>query len=457
MTIMSFFLLIILLLISFLTFSWLNPQELTVFYLPNESFTSSVAMVLVGALAAGLLLGFLAHLYGSFGRIVKGWRSERQGKRGKEVQANYREGISRLLSGDLKQAQKMLRRALDKDPSRVDIYLALANVPLQEGNPAESLALLRKAREIDGKSLELLFKLATTYDEAGEQGNAEQTYRDILALDPGNRKALRSLRDLKMVQEAWSEALEVQKQVLKVSGNDRQEQENKILFHLRYEVARIALDNGEKEKAISSLREIVKQAPDFVPGRVSLGDALQASQKLEEAIKIWQEAYNTLGKSVFLARLEDLCMGAEDPESLLAFYRDNSAKRPDDLLLRFFFGKFCLRLEMVEEAMEHLQSLEGAGIDTPQLHLLLAEGHRRRHRHDDAIREYKKALGVNARLVLGYVCDSCDEEVAEWQSRCPSCGAWGSFSLADRQTIQQAKPMELRAIHHGEREAWKQA
>jgi lipopolysaccharide biosynthesis regulator YciM len=88
------------------------------------------------------------------------------------------------------------------------------------------------------------------------------------------------------------------------------------------------------------------------------------------------------------------------------------------------------------------------------LHVLLAEAHRRRNRLEESINEYKKALRIHTRLPLDYVCDACGETVAEWQSRCPECGTWGSFSMVGRKLIQSARAVELRPIHHGEREAW---
>ena len=134
-------------------------------------------------------------------------------------------------------------------------------------------------------------------------------------------------------------------------------------------------------------------------------------------------------------------MEAEDPATLLAFYRSALLEKGDDLMLRLFFGKLCLRLEMVDEALEQLYAVESAGVDFPHLHFLLAEAHRRRNRIDESIAEYKKALGVNNRLRLGYLCDRCGAASAEWQSRCPDCGTWGSFSLAGRQAIQNARPV----------------
>lgn len=455
MTVMSFLLLVILFLACFIYFAGLNPQDITIFFFPDQSITYPTAVVVVACILFGLTFGYLIHLYSTVSHRLRHWKRDRAEKRLREVSAIYRDGVGRLLSGDIKRAHTLLQRALERDPSRVETYIAMASVHLQEGDPQEGVSLLRKARGIEPKSLEVLFKLAATYEELGQDEDTIQTYQAILALESDNRKALRGLRDLHIRHGRWKEAQELQKRLLKVAAGSRrlEEEKQKNLF-LRYEVARLALQEGAADKAKAEFREIVKEAPEFTPARVSLGDACRALRQSDEAVRVWQEGYQVLGKSIFLSRLEDLYMAAEDPATLLSFYRSTLLERGDDLMFRLFYGKFCLRLEMVDEALEQLYAVESAGIDFPQLHVLLAEAHRRRNRFDESINEYKKALRINTRLPLDYVCDACGETVAEWQSRCPECGAWGSFSLADRKLIQSARALELRPIHHGEREAW---
>ncbi|HEX9874154.1 MAG TPA: tetratricopeptide repeat protein [Deferrimonas sp.] len=455
MTLMSLLLLVILFLVFFIYFSGLNPQDITIHYLPDHEVTYSVAIVVVVCVLAGLIFGYGAHVYSVLSHLARHWKHDRQEKKAREVAAIYREGVGRLLSGDIKKAHALLQKALDRDPSRVETYIALANVRLQEGEAQEGVNLLLKAKNLEPKSLEVLFKLASAYEEGRQDEEALQTYQAILAIESSNRKALRSLRDLHLRNERWQQALEMQKRVLKVGpGSNRIEEEKQMLLSLRYEVARISLSEGKTDEARAVFQEISQQAPEFTPARVSLGDALAADNRQEEAARVWQDGYKSLGKSIFLSRLEDLYMDAEDPASLLTFYRNALLEKGDDLMLRLFFGKFCLRLEMVDEALEQLETVESSGIEFPQLHLLLAEAHRRRRRTEEAIKEYKKALGVNNRLPLGYVCESCGERLAEWQSRCQECGTWGSYSLADRHTIRNARPLEVREIHHGQREAW---
>ena len=457
MTFMAFMLLIILFGVFFLFFWNLNPQEVTIHLLGGQEVTYPLAFVIIGGILVGLILGFGAYIYSALAHWWKHWQRERTEKLEREVAGIYREGVDRLLSGDLKKARTLLQKALDRDPRRVETLIALANLSSQEGNPADGLAQLRKARELEPRSREVLFKIAALQEEQGQDDQAIATYQELIGLERDNRKALRSLRDLYIRQRRWKEALDAQRLIFKAGPDTSRlaEEKEKLLF-LRYEVARLALSEGSVDLAKSELKDLVRQMPEFTPAWVSLGDAYAAQGRSEEAIKTWQEGYVAQGKSIFLSRLEDYFMDREDPSSLLSFYRKIMFERGHDLMARLFYGKLCLRLEMVEEALDQFQAIEGSGLETRQVHLLLAEAHRRRNRLTDAIAEYQKALGIGPRLTLSYNCDACGALADEWESRCPSCGRWGTITLVDRQALLDARPLDINrmVVHHGEHKEW---
>ncbi len=457
MTLMAFMLLIILFGVFFLFFWNLNPHDVTIHMFGGQDITYPVAFVVIGGILIGLLLGFGAHFYSSLLSLWKNWKRDRTEKLNREVGAIYQEGVDRLLSGDLKKARTLLQKALERDPRRVETYIALANLNSQEGNPAEGLAQLRKARELDPQSREVLFKTAALQEEQGQDEGAIATYQELVGLERDNRKALRSLRDLYIKHRRWKDALEAQRLIFKAGPDTSRlaEEKEKLLF-LRYEVARLALGEGSIDLAKSELKDVIRQAPDFTPAWVSLGEVFAAQGRGDEAIKTWQDGYVAQGKSIFLSRLEDYYMDREDPSTLLSFYRGILLERSHDLMVRLFYGKLCLRLEMVEEALDQFQAIEGSGLDTRQVHMLLAEAHRRRNRLHDAIAEYQKALGIGSKLTLSYVCDDCGSLSAEWDSRCPSCGRWATISLVDRKAFLETRPLDLErmVVHHGEQKEW---
>lgn len=437
MTLMSFLLVVIMFLAFFVFFSGINPQEMTIFFLPESSVTYPVTVVVIGCILVGLFIGYGFHLYGTVSCGLRSWLHGRTDKKNKEIDTIYRDGVGRLLSGDIKRAHALLQKAIDRDPNKIESYIALASVSNQEGDSQTAVTLLRKAKSINGKSLEVLFKLAATYELLGQDDAARKEYEEILEQEKDNRKAIRAKRDLHMKRQRWTEAEQLQKRLLKagLSGN-RIQAEKDTMLSIRYEVAKELLANNESDQAVSALKQIIKENPEFVPARVTLGDAYALADNTTDAAKIWQESYKKLGRSVFLSCLENLYIEREDPKSLLTFYSAAMTERSNDLVLRFFYGKLCLRLEMVDEALDHIYTVESSTPDFPQIHLLLAEAHRRRNRIDEAIEEYQKALGVDNQLSLGYVCDHCGATSREWMSRCENCGTWGSFSIAFRKLIE---------------------
>lgn len=436
----------------FLYFWDINPDDITVFVTADQSFTSPAPIILITAVLIGLLLGNGVHILSLGAHSIGQWRRKRKLKKDEEVGVIYRDGVARLLSGDLKKARQLLQKALDRDSRRIDTYLAMANVALQEGIPAQGIDFLLKARDLDPKSVEVLFKLAATYAEAGRTQDAVEVYRELLARDSENRKALRALRDLHIELSEWQDALGLQKRIVKAaSSGPKAASEKKQLLQLRYEVAQLSLENDEVEQASNDFRELIKQEADFTPARVSLGDAYRRLNRSAEAAEVYQEGYRVQKKSVFLSRLEDLYMSDEDPSALLSFYRSQMQKDNDDLLLKLYLGRLCLRLEMVDEALEQLHAVESSGVDFRQLHLLLGEANRRRNNIDEALTEYQMALGIDSHLNLGFVCESCGATHAGWLSRCPACGAWDCLVLPERQQISEAKPVEQKAIPHGQR------
>jgi len=457
MTFMAFLLLIILFGVFFLFFWNMNPHDVTINLLGGQEVVYPVAFVVIGGILIGLILGLAVHIYSILSGLWKNWKSDREEKHNREISAIYRDGVDRLLSGDLKKARELLQRALERDPQRVETYIAMANLNSQEGNPAAGLTQLRKARDLDPQSREVLFKTAALQEELGQDDGAITTYRELVGIERDNRKALRSLRDLFIKQCRWADALHVQQQIFKAGPDtSRLAEEKEKLFYLRYEVARQKLKEGAIDPAKAEFKELIRQTADFTPAWVSLGDALAALGRGDEAIKTWQDGYLAQGKSIFLSRLEDYYLNREDPSPLLSFYRGIILERHHELMARLFYGKLCLRLEMVEEALDQFQAIEGSGLETRQVHLLLAETHRRRNRLVDAIAEYQKALGIGQRLTLSYTCEACRSLVPEWDSRCPACGRWGTISLVDRQALLAARPLDLErmVIHHGEQKEW---
>lgn len=440
----SFFISVILL-AAFLWFSMLNPQQVEIRFPNDKVYLTTVAVLTVLSILVGSLIVFCANLVGLGKAKISGWRRGRRDRTAREVAENVRQGANAILSGDFKRGRLLLDKALEKDPFNINTYTALADLALDEGNQADALKYLLKARELDERNREILFKLAAVYEAKNDLKGAVDVYAGVLEEDESNRRALSLLRDLHIRQGRWKDALESQQRLVKLLQGERLARETERLLYLRYEFAKLGMSLGDAEKAKQELQEIIKEKPDFTPAYVTLGETLKAEGKPEEAAELWEGTFNELGNAIFLIKLEDLFFAQEDPSHinmLINFYKRRVLDNPRDLIIRLFFGKLCLRLEMVEEAMEHFRVILDSGVEFQGLHILLAEAYRRRGRNAEAVEEFRTALGIGRTYRVPFVCKGCGHEEIHWFSICPSCGVWDSFRISAREALEAAKPVE---------------
>jgi len=130
---------------------------------------------------------------------------------------------------------------------------------------------------------------------------------------------------------------------------------------------------------------------------------------------------------VFILRLEDLYLEREDPSTLLRIYQRALRNNPDDWVTTFFYAKLCLRLEMLDEALEALDELSLRQKDFPSLHRLLAEIHLHQKDFSRAAREFEKTFKMSGISYLPYYCSSCGRDSQDWAAFCPGCHRWNTY------------------------------
>ncbi|HEU0264280.1 MAG TPA: tetratricopeptide repeat protein [Geobacterales bacterium] len=431
---------------GFMLFQHLNPQETTLVLPGGSIYKMSVAVLSLGSVVLGAIVFYIVNLVALGRSKLVSWKRGRRDRIAREVAESLRLGLDALDSGDMKRARIQLERAHERDPFHVGAYLALSDLARAEDNFDEAFKHLQKARELDEKNLEILFRLAAIYESRQDQKNATATYEAILDLDDENRRAIAALRDLHIRQCRWKDAYEQQKELVKLTTGPRLARETDRLFYLRFEFAKLSLSVGGSDKVRSELRSIIRERPKFTPAYVTLGESLVNDGEVREAAELWENTFKELRNAIFLIRLEDLYFAQDDPSqinTLINFYKRNLLDNPRDLMLRLFFGKLCLRLEMANEALDHFTLIADSGADFPSLHILLAEAYRRKGRPNQAVDEYRKALKIGRTHRVPFTCKVCGSEHMSWASFCPTCGSWDSFLITAREELDKAaKPVE---------------
>lgn len=433
------FLVFILVVLAFGYLSYHNSAQVAFFLSKESQYTIPAVQLAFISFFLGGFVVFVSYMAYDLQRALEKWRLRRREKKRGVVQELYKQGIEALRKGDRDKAKDFLTRYIEKDPTNIDAYIQLAGVYFKEENYGEAIKVLSKARLLEPNHTGLLTHLATDYKKAQRMDDAISTLENIVDINPSNVEALRELRDIYRNVKRWEDACETQKEIIRYTTSNRKksDQEVKILLGFKYEFGNYLLEEGAIEKAEKAFKEMIKQDKNFVPSYIGLGDAYYKKGKLEEAADTWEKAFAAFGDIVFLHRLEEMLIKEEQPDRILEGYRNILIERPDDLTVRFFFGKLCLRLEMVEEALEQLLRVEASGADFPELHYLLAEAYRRRGRYEKSVGEFQKALYYKRKMLIPFVCSNCGKEFTKWSGCCPGCGMCNTFSLPFQRTIDE--------------------
>lgn len=429
-------LLLITILIIISLFCWLsllNPLYVE-FQFFGRTLPTDLSTLMISSFVLGAMLVFIGTLARDLKRGFQNLRQSRKKKRELSIREELNRGIEYYIRGDLQKAKSHFIEVLNKDPSQINIYFKLSELGVKEGNLEEALNWLERARWYDMRNVDILLKEAELYQRMNRLEDAIRILNLAISINETNIDAHKSLRQIYMDGGKWDEALRIQKSIIKMTRGKQVEEETIFYLGLKYEYARKLMSRGGEEnleRALKEAKEIVKERKTFEPGFVLLGDIYLRLGKWNSAGKVWRKSFQRFKSIIFILRLEDLYLGREDPNPLLHFYQKALTSEPENWMVAFFYAKLCLRLEMLDEALEEINEISLSRRDFPALHRLLAEIYLHKKDFNRAAQEFEKTFEMSKTSYLPFSCSVCDREVKEWIAYCPQCHNWSTYTIKE--------------------------
>ena len=449
-------LLLITILIVISLFCWIsleNPVDIEFFFF-GESTSISVSALMISSFVLGAILVFISTLTRDARRAIQEFRKSRQKKKGEVIKEELNKGMDDFIRGDFAKAKVHFSEVLKRDPSQIDLYLRLSEIDLKDGKEDEALHWLERARLIDMRNVTILLREAEVYQRMKRYDDAIRTLNRVTGLDENNLKALKSLRGINLESRRWEEAIRLQKLILKLTkGKQADEEETRFYLGLKYEHGRDLLSRGGEEPlaaALKEAKEIVREMKNFQPGFVLLGDAYLRMGRWAIAGKVWGKSFMRFKSIIFLLRLEELYLQREDPSTLIRIYQRALKQNPEQWVIRFYYAKLCLRLEMLDEALEALDEISLRQKDFPALHRLLAEIYLHKKDFGRAAQEFEKTFELSGKSFLPFSCTTCEWESQEWIPYCPQCHQWSTYTIKEGEpTVTLAPRVISEQTHFG--------
>lgn len=232
-----------------------------------------------------------------------------------EIESLFQRANERHFAGDLPAARSLYLELLARDASNSTALFRLAVIDLQEGAPADAIAHLQRAIDIEPQQRRYREALAQAYAMAGQHADAAQTYRGLLADDASSSELWFAFATALQAQGAFAEAADAWRAVterephradalnnlgncLRLLGDSMQaEAAYRRALAVQPDDAN-ALTNlgtllhadGRDEEALASLRAALAAAPDTSLPMINLGVLLTDLGRLDEAASMLENA-----------------------------------------------------------------------------------------------------------------------------------------------------------------------
>jgi predicted Zn-dependent protease len=429
MAVRLLFLLFVIILVGFSYISLLNGQHIQFFYSATRQMEVTVSELAILAFSLGAAMVILGTLVKDVTMASKTWKERRERQRREAARARVAKASELFQRGMLSEAAKELERSLSVNPDDKEALDLRSSVETERGNFLEAVKSLTRAKQIDPSDLSVFFRLAALYRRMSDLDNAFSLFKAIEDTEGENPRVWEGMREIHLLRKEMIPAYATQKKIMKYKGKDATPEDQALFDALRYEKAIVRMSEGKADDAERRLRELMKDQPRFSPAHIALSEYKRSRGNLEEASGILLRGYRATRNAVFLIKLEDMGVETESPQSVIAVYTDLLHEFPSDYDVNLFMGKFFLRLEMNDEAVEQLLKAESLEPERESVHILLAEALRRRGRYESACQHYQSAFGYKRRYLIPFRCSGCGKATIKWGARCPECGGWNSYSI----------------------------
>jgi len=432
----------LLLFVAYVLLSFLNSDKVA-FDVGFGRLETTVTNYVAAAFVLGVIFSIIASFFTDARRGLAKWRSARKERRRNEAYELFEKAKLYEMKGEPEKAEEYFNRVIRSVPDMEEPYLLLADMHAAGGEPGKAVEALDLGERRLGKKEAILLKKVKIHRAQKDLDAVERDLLDVLRIKGSSLEALGALRDLYISRKAWTQALEMEERVRKQVKTPEEDQR---FLGLQYESAkeRVRKDDPRLyEQVLKDLREIISDNKRFIPAYTLSAEVYKHTGKLNDAGRVYGRGFAKTGHIVFLRQLEDLYIDRGEPGVILKIYRRLLEVAPRNQLLMFFYARLCLKLEMIDEAIDVLKTLLADEKEFRGLHRAMAEAYIHRGKFEDAVKEFSKAFPMS-QVYLPFYCVKCQAVKEEWTDFCETCSSWNTINIRqDGLFFQEAENLRV--------------
>jgi lipopolysaccharide biosynthesis regulator YciM len=398
--------------------AWANPHVVDVQFTGDVPLRMPLGWLLALTFVAGALLVVAVTALQRLVRAASRWPERRAARQAVRI-AEWRRSAAALgWEGEVRRARALLTRAWRRRPADAAAALALAASYTDTGEFAAARQVLQEAVTRGATDPDVRVLLAEAVHRVDGPAEAIRILETVRVQHPHAPRLLAALRDRYADAGRWAEAAAVQAAYVEVLPADAAAERRRLL-HLRYQAALALAEPGQRADALAV---VVQMDRSYLPGLVSLGDALVASGRSAEAIKLWERALRERPATVLVERLLAHQHSARDRQRVITLLQKQRLAGAADAV-HLLAARVALAEADVDGAAAELQAMPHATL--PAARRLWAEVLLRRRQFEEAA---TALAALNHGSAAGeYHCTACGRTADAWAGHCLQCGQWDTY------------------------------
>ena len=281
----------------------------------------------------------------------------------KNAQNRVRLARCYLAIGQLANAKKEALTVLEQAPDNSDAIRALAESARTSEDIEAAWEQLQKFPKKNDVSYQLA--LANLSLHKGDVAAATEAVRQALATDPNSSAAHMAMGDLYVIQKDLKQASEEFKKAADLAPVRSTER-------LKYAAFKSATGGADETRRVAT--EMTKQAPDYLPGWISLAQLASKDKKYDEALSLLENVFSREPEYVDGRRLQSeiLLAKGETKKAIEVLERIDRAY-PGSPLMKYQLARAYLRNNEINQAKVALDQAVSTNPNYTDAVLLLAE------------------------------------------------------------------------------------
>ncbi len=285
------------------------------------------------------------------------------------------------------QALQEFSKAAALAPNSPYSYLGIALTNMALNHPGDAELNFKKAIQVDSHFVPAYVELAGLYFQQKNVDQAEQVLQTGIQANPSLLPLYTGLARIYMQQKNPAQAEQTFQEGIKANPSA-------IVLYLN--LAAVFESQGKQSDAENALNSLSGQLPKSTDAALGIGDFYLQTKMNDRALAAYQRGLSIDSQNIVVQeRIEDLYLTTGQTD-LAAKLDDQLLKQsPSDVLARINHGRVLMAQGKVSDAIDALQKVATAAVDSAQAHYYLAMAYEQNKDLTQANNQLQQALRVS--------------------------------------------------------------